>query len=235
MSNLQRVLYLGMGDDIMAPLLLAPDLTTLFVLDLFDAGHSSDGTRKGQRSDIKGILTHGSDEFSYTAWVYADCDDSFSWDQWRAGAKRPAHVSKAIHSLEGRAEILSEKIDPHACVWRLEFLYNGRVRNLVSFFNHNFMTQTWPNEVCDLSAIMVMGAFAWQDAHANSDCRLFCNMLKDRTRPEFTYFALTFLHETLPNRLCIECGSDREGTEISYVKVVKKGRLSSWIHLIYGC
>ena len=50
-----NVLYLGMVYDIMAPLLLVPNLTTLFVIDIFDHHFSKDGTWSGQKEDIKEI------------------------------------------------------------------------------------------------------------------------------------------------------------------------------------
>ena len=46
---IDNVLYLGMADDIMSPLLLLPDISTIYVIDMFDRYYSSDGTFNSQK------------------------------------------------------------------------------------------------------------------------------------------------------------------------------------------
>ncbi len=232
----QHVLYLGMGGDIMAPLLLVPDLTTLFVLDIFDDCFSTDGTEAGQRADIRGVLTRGTDELTRGSWCYAiDKRQTFSLKRWLSGEKRPAGKASIVHRLPARAVILSETLDEKACIWRLTFSYNGQERKLVSFYDHDFLTQRWPAEVRDVCAVMVMGAFAWCDVRRYTDRRLITDMLATRTLPTFTYYASEFLHEDFPQRVRIQCGSEREGTDISFVTVAKQFNSTAWTALLNGC
>jgi hypothetical protein len=57
-----NVLYLGMGFDGMTPLLLCPDLTNLYVIDLFDKTLRNVKTIDNQRKNIKRYLTDGSNK-----------------------------------------------------------------------------------------------------------------------------------------------------------------------------
>lgn len=54
-----NVMYLGMADDILLPLLIAPELDNLFVISRFDAAYSPDATAWGQRADIRQTLELG--------------------------------------------------------------------------------------------------------------------------------------------------------------------------------
>ena len=49
----ENVLYCGMADDILTPLILVPNLTTLFVIDKFDSAFAKNNTWEGQKEDIK--------------------------------------------------------------------------------------------------------------------------------------------------------------------------------------
>ena len=68
--NKMKVLYLGMAHDIMSPLLLVPNVKTIYSIDSFDPCFSSDKTWEGQKQDIKQVLTQGNDFDTRTYHCY---------------------------------------------------------------------------------------------------------------------------------------------------------------------
>src|SRR4051812_46026329 len=116
-----HVLYLGMAEDIMSPLLLVPDLEVIFVIDLFDEAYSSDKTFEGQKNDLKRTLLDGNDESSHVRIAY----------NRRAKWNHP--LFRNVHVLPSTGEILSESDDGN--VWRLTFRYCNRDIKLI-FFHH---------------------------------------------------------------------------------------------------
>lgn len=71
---MKNVLYLGMADDIMSPLMLVPDLENLYVINLLAPAFSPDGTWEGLKNDIKTILTDGSNINGYKKMRDLDMD-----------------------------------------------------------------------------------------------------------------------------------------------------------------
>src|SRR5437762_9108983 len=109
-----KVLYLGMAGDIMLPLLVVENLTTLFVIDKFDPCYSKDKTWKGLKEDIKDVLSNGSDENSRSRKIHVE-------DHW----------NKSIHYLETKSIITLDVDD--GSVWRLKFIYNRKERELIYY------------------------------------------------------------------------------------------------------
>jgi hypothetical protein len=72
-----------MANDIMTPLLLVPDVTTVYVIDRFDSFFSSDFTFEGQKNDIRKVLANGSDEHNNRlkcpSTFISDIDDGKVW------------------------------------------------------------------------------------------------------------------------------------------------------------
>lgn len=75
---MSTVLYLGMADDIMAPLLLVPDIVTLYVIDKFDFCFSPDGTWNGQKEDIVNTLKSG-DHLKTQSKILSNKDNGKIW------------------------------------------------------------------------------------------------------------------------------------------------------------
>lgn len=59
----RRVLYCGMANDIISPLMMFPNLKVLFAMDSFDYAYSTQGTRKSQRNDILNMLKGAPSDF----------------------------------------------------------------------------------------------------------------------------------------------------------------------------
>ena len=62
-NNKMNVLYLGMAFDIMSPLLLIPDLDTIYAIDLVDTSYGLPSWDL-HKAEMRLILTCGSDEKS---------------------------------------------------------------------------------------------------------------------------------------------------------------------------
>ena len=166
-----NVLYLGMGDDIMAPLLLVPDLDNLYVIDEFDPAFSSDKTYEGQKQDIIQILRQGYKKV----------------EQW---------YGETVDYLSGESEIISQEDD--GTVWRLKFNYDGKERNLTFYHHRNFLIE-WPQEIRDINHIMTIGSFSGMRFYevSASEQLTFKRMMKERSsekRGTFYLYGLYFSH-----------------------------------------
>jgi len=205
-----HVLYLGMAHDIMAPLLLVPDLDVLYAIDMFDDCFSPDRTLAGQQRTIKRVLTDGSDEHSYAREIHDD-----------AHAKRTSRHYQSIHRLDAPATLVCESTEGKT--WRLDFMYNGKLRKLVFFNNHNFLA-TWPDEVQQVAHIIGIGAFAWHDTFKGKlhAMPLFIKMLQERTTATFSLYVLAFLNSQYTDRIRLHYGNERTGDKIATTTVKDK-------------
>lgn len=199
-----------MANDVMAPLLLVPEFTTLYAIDLFDYCCSSDKTFTSQKSDIKNILINGNDDGSYPRSINEQYSDT-----------------RCTHYLESPSIIISESDDGTA--WRLCFNYNKKIRNIVLYHHRNFLI-FWPEEIKDISHVMMMGSFAWV-GFIKKDCTILLQMLKERTIKPFCLYALHFLHSHFPVQLTILDGHDRDGTKIAMIKI---DTMDNFENQIYG-
>lgn len=196
----ENVLYLGMADDIISPLLLVPNFTTLFVIDHFEDTFSSDKTIQGQKKDIKEILINGSDEKSH----------------WRKKKDPICYLrtpSKIIRDTEENG------------VWRLEFVYDGKMRKLISYLDTNFQ-ELWPDEVDNIKHIIGIGSCSWLDfipdkldpIFRTRGNDIFITMFAERTDVPFTFY--TCADEHFPIQFNLENGrGNEEGTPITAIKV----------------
>ena len=207
-SNQERVLYLGMANDIMSPLLLAPNLLKLYVISKFDNAFCSGGTWESQMQDIRNYLTNGNDKGSYSY-------DLFIKAYVVLFPKKK--LCKDYHYLEGPSTIISEEYDD--TVWRLKFLYNDQERELIYYHHRDFLT-TWPEDITNISHIMGQGSVD-TDVINKKEGLTFRKMFEERTTEVFYYYALYFSHKHF-DKLIIKGGQQRDGTEIGKCKVDKK-------------
>jgi hypothetical protein len=211
-SMIMNVLYLGMADDIMAPLLLVPELTTLFVIDKFDHHFSKDKTWKGQKEDIKEILINGSDMNSHTRQVNIKCYD---YD--------------TIHYLDGKSTIV-EDID-NGSVWKLKFKYKNFERRLIYYHHRDFLIK-WPKDIIDIKHIMMMGAFSW-DSFDTKNSKILISMLETRAIPPYYLYALSFNHTHFPEHMYLDYyGKYKEERMVAKIKIEDMS-YKNWIEQIY--
>lgn len=200
-----KVLYLGMANDIMSPLLLIPERTIIYAIDKFDSHYSRDGTWESQKKDIQQILIQGSDlnTFSYDIYT-SDVDD------------------KEPHYLKHKSKIINDTDD--GIVWTLDFLYGTKPITL-KYYHHRDFCAEWPDEITDISGIIGIGAEVYWpvDCELNKcirispkRCKILLKQFYERTHPKmYTLYALSFLHENWPERALIQNGRERDGNEIS--------------------
>lgn len=204
-----NVLYLGMADDIMSPLLLVPNLTILYVIDKFDSYFSPDSTFDSQKNDIINALSNGSDLDKRSRKIYND---------------------DSVHFLEGKSKIISNIDDGK--VWRLQFEYMDKIRNLI-YYHHRDFLEEWPNEIMNITHVMTMGSFGWYCFKMQDyDCQILKSMLHSRTSKSFNFYALWFTHDHFSYKITIKCGKERDGTEIGMITIDNK-KDTKWIRKLY--
>lgn len=206
-----NILYLGMANDIMSPLLLVPDFDILYVIDKFDFHFSSDRkTFKRQKQDIKDVLIEGSDKTSF----------------WKIFHEEDSHI-RCTHYLETPSTIIDESDD--GTVWRLKFNYNDKIRELVFYHHRDFLIE-WPIEIQNISHIMCMGALSWT-TFVEKDCTILLKILEERTLKPFYFYALHFMHKHFPKWFIVMNGNERNGIKVARTQIKN---MSKWEKKIYG-
>ena len=135
-----NILYIGMADDIISPLLLCPDFDTLFVMDVFDEAYSVDGTFESQKKLITDALVSG-----YTKTFARD--------------KTPNQILHHSVYIGGKATIVSND-DKDDKIWTLKFEWKGKIRTLIRY-EMNACQNVWPVEITNISHIITIGALDW--------------------------------------------------------------------------
>lgn len=156
-----NVLYCGMADDILSPLILVPDLTHLYVMDRFDLAFAKNYTIEGQINDIKEMLSIGSDENSYHIEIY-----------------RKYKPKWPITKLDESCTIINETLIDNC--WRLTFTYKNLKRELV-YFQYKDFYSIWPEEIKNINHFMSMGAVCIKDkGETNVQEPTFWKMINER-------------------------------------------------------
>lgn len=159
-----NILYCGMADDILTPILLAPDFDTLFAIDIFDGAFTPECSSKweDQKNEILMLLEDGHDQNSWHLKVYKE-----------------HHPNWPITKLNGKCTILSN-IDDGKC-WHVQFLYENQQRALL-YYHHRDFYKTWPSDVKDINHLMSMGAVFMRDKYEPKFVNIpkFFNCIKER-------------------------------------------------------
>ena len=197
-----NVLYLGMAWDIMTPLLLIPELDNLFVLNILDKAY---GTWEQHKDCIRKTLLQGNDNtIAGSYWFEQDKQEDKEW--------------KNVHELAGPAEITSDKEDKS--VWKLKFNYNGKERNLIYYYNFNFASNTWPEEIHNIHHYIWTGSYAWnQMIEEPEEHEPLREMLVHRSASESYVYALSFDHRKFPEHIWIYSGHERCGQSIAKMRL----------------
>lgn len=188
-----------MAYDIMAPLLLVPDLTTLFAIDLVDSNFTSNNTWDSQKREIKQMLLDGSDEHTCSRKIHAKTDYF------------------TIHYLATKSIILNDNDDGNC--WKLQFIYDNIPRTLYYYHHRNFFDD-WPNDIQNISHVMTMGAIYILDSKMEKINLI--SMLELRTTEPYYFYALSFNHLHFPEHFMIDRGQERNGTKIGRIKINHK-------------
>ena len=225
MSNV-NVLYLGMAYDIMAPLLLVPDLDTLYVLNSLDDAY---GTWEEQKDLIRGVLTQGNNAKIANNFYFDESEHN------RHKEEEPDKEWKNVHSLEGPSEIISDEDFPSKecltgseeydqycftkSVWKLDFLYNGKMRHLIYYYNFNFDHYTWPEDIQNISHFIWNGAYSWNIFTEDDPKGIVRTMTMERSAPNAYEYALSFNHTKFPEHIWVYDGHERYGQSVGKMKL----------------
>lgn len=191
-ENEVRMLYCGMADDIMHPLLLSPNVNTIYAISRFDKAYSSRGTWESQKEDIIRTLQNG---------------------RKRCEHDKEIHGNKIkYHNLAGKSKIIKEHDDEANKVWRVKFRYNGIVRDLVYYYERNFLVD-WPGEIQNIYCVSGVGAMSTETACGKKG-EIFRKMLRERCFPEFYLCVLEFSSKKWRkyyDKIILKEGKDRKG------------------------
>ena len=149
-----NVLYLGMSGDILAPLFLFPELTTIYAI-CRKSSHE-DQPWNEQMDDIKNILLNGNDKDS---WYYKDRENSDD-----------------IIYLKGPSKIIFDEYNEKDKRWDIRFKHNGTDRRLVYFYDRNYL-DAWPAEIVNVNRLMVI-ASPFMMSLVDNERHDFINMMK---------------------------------------------------------
>lgn len=207
-----RVLYLGMGTDIIAPLLLVPNFTTIYTMNIVDPGFGK--SIENIRNIIKNILIIGNDSPLILNSPHLYTSDVFFSDIYLPNAKK-------VHEIDGQAIILEDSFDDSCLRWSLIFKYCGHLRKLIYYFNYDFTT-VWPKEITNISHVIMIGSFYWgglndSDPDYNRTQKLIIRKMLRINTVKPWFYALTFNHRKFPKRFILYNGYQRCGTKVSKI------------------
>lgn len=212
-----NVLYCGMANDIMLPLLLVPDLDNLFVLDLFDEAYSWDGTYASQQDDIVNTLKLGNDSKSHTRFIM----NKYKYEKQTNFDPVINTKISDVHYLNGKSKILEDVRD--GIVWTLKFIYLGKLRTMISY-QRNFIKKVWPKEFINIKYLFVVGAYSFDSFVEDKKPKKFIKMLQTRMTTKFYFYALTFNHK-FKHHYIVKHGGERTGSEIAMIEINKNDDL----------
>ena len=234
-----NVLYLGMADDIITPLLLFPNLDTLFVIDKFDSSYN---VSKGQSIE-------GNFDLNKLKKIIMT--------ELKTGQTLDSRVHSSV-SFGDEAQIISSSTELYdeSEKWTLIFQFKGIVRKLIRY-ERNFH-KTWPDDITNINHIITIGSAEFDDLNCiydhfneerqtipenaeldpkrngifgghnhysgiyrllNKDKTLtFRKMVVDRTVLPFTWTALSFSHTKFPTHFYLENGRGNYSKTITYTE-----------------
>lgn len=167
----KTTLYIGMAYDILHPLLLLPEVETIYAISLFDKCFSEDGTWLSQKVRILNILVSGKYQ------VYDKFDK--------------AKVNKLFTArLKGPSTILEEYDDENNNRWYVKFFYQGKERELI-YYHHRNALITWPKEIQKVESLMCIGSLSHDNLYFREN-KVLRKMLMTRCVPNFPFIGEVF-------------------------------------------
>lgn len=228
-----NVMFLGMKNYIMTPLLLVPDFTTLYAIDISNRCGCSDMTVWEDqwsyfKQDIKQVLIDGSDEFAVLRRrfidkteaqlkIYKEMEEENDPDKdnmYFLDEIKNADLEE-IHYLKDKATILHEFESD--IVWILKFMYDGKERELVYYHHANYL-EYWPCRIENISHLFVITALRISDDQINQPYfKTLRKMIKERTIAPLTVYADGKYpdHHDFSEILTVKNGWWRNGTKIA--------------------
>ena len=135
------VLYCGMAEDILTPLMIVPDVDLIIAISKFDSAYSPDGTWRGQQEEILKMLKCGNDAESYHTYI---------------ANKPPLGIPRNI-KLPYVIDNITETDYPNEGYWEVNFLYNNKLR-ILRYYHHTNYYNEWNSTIRNINHLMFMGA-----------------------------------------------------------------------------
>lgn len=208
---IMNALYLGMATDIMAPLLLLPDVDVIYVMNTLDKAFGC--TWEEHKLRICTVLEQGSDKNIKT-----------SYTNYPPKSQNPI---KDVHTLLGPSTLVSN-IDNYKtnieAKWVLEFIYNGKSRKLIYYYDFNFVYHVWPEEIRNIHHILWNGTYTWDMLITDYDydddyCPSIKTFMMERMAYDAYLYALSFNHTWFPEHIWIYDGHERDGHSVAKLKL----------------
>ncbi len=170
---IMNTLYLGMATDILAPLLLVPDVDVIYVMNVLDKAFG--GTWEEHKQHICTVLEQGND------------------------------TTKILLNIDNTKQSLDAK-------WILEFIYNGKPRKLIYYYDFNFVYHVWPEEIRNIHHILWNGTYTWDMLMTDYDhdgdyCPSIKTIMAERMTSDAYLYALSFNHTWFPEHISLNDGS----------------------------
>lgn len=189
---MQKILYLGMSDDIITPFLLYPDFDKLYIID--QSKHSYD--LNVLFDGIKDILISGKTK-SISCKYHKD-------------EKNLDNVS-----IGGKCKIIKDRRTHNNKKWILRFMFNGKLRKLIRYEQDFF--NKWPKCVKNINHIVSIYSAHWEYlVYDNADCTNIVNKkyrtynlrnnVMEAVELPFTWTANGHCHPYFPEKLSVYNG-----------------------------
>jgi len=157
-----KLLYFGMADDILSPLILFNEVDVIYAIDCFDMSFSPDQTWEGQKEQILHYLRGETDVYRSEDGTEVRLDEPckiLSSTDVHKCAKETGSWDRCIQFYHDRSVEHSFEKPRCKCAgrWEVNFTYKEKNRKLVYF--HDFWgEEPWPREIEGISIMLTWGA-----------------------------------------------------------------------------
>lgn len=219
-----NALYLGMSCDIMSPLVLIPNMSKLWAIDL-NVNANNEDIWLTTKNEIKQILIDGSDVSTIRRQQVIQFSKELKEEIAKDDSDLPKFYNQFInadnfdelHYLKSKCDIISEVEDDS--VWTLTFKYDtdDHIIELIYYHHRNFL-EVWPHDIQNISCMVGIGAFNFGWDEENN--KIMSDIMKDRIIKPLTLYDSGCLEECNCNT-CIDPNTNKT------IVVIKNG---NWRH-----
>jgi hypothetical protein len=153
-----NVMYFGMAIDIVGPMQLVPDFDTIYTINTVDPCIGYGGSIKNIIKIIKIILETGKNIYALPEGtdlgLFSD-DINIIIDVVEPSIIINETFYDYDNNIINEINISEEK---PMIKWHLKFNYDGKIRNLIYYFNYNF-TCEWPRDIANINHFLFQGSY----------------------------------------------------------------------------
>ena len=153
-----NVMYFGMAIDIVGPMQLVPDFDTIYTINTVDPCIGYGGSIKNIIKIIKIILETGKNIYALPEGkdlgLFSD-DMNIIIDVVSPSIIINETFYDYDNNIINEINISEEK---PMIKWHLKFNYDGKIRNLIYYFNYNF-TCEWSRDITNINHFLFQGSY----------------------------------------------------------------------------